>query len=394
MTPRFIGSGIYRGSSYGAWHPLHIPRVSTVMDLARALGWLPLSQYHTSPRAKPKALTSFHTPDYITALMKAEALQAVTDATRARHGLGTTANPVFAEMFRRPATGAGGVMLAAELLRDGGVAHVPGGGTHHAMADRANGFCYLNDPVLCLLALRQMGLTRIAYVDIDAHHCDGVNAALAGAPDMLMISIHEDRRWPYTGALGDDAGGRALNLPVPRGFNDTEMRHILHQLVMPVLERFDPQAVVLQCGSDAIEEDPLSRLALSNNAHVETALALRDLSPRLIVLGGGGYNPWSVARCWTRVWGALNGHMAEGPLPDAAQGVLRALTWNRRGAGRTPLDHWKTTLNDPAREGPVRPEITDGVASLHARFDATSPHSRHHGPQGRKKTAQCPAPSP
>lgn len=394
MTPRFIGSGIYRGSSYGAWHPLHIPRVSTVMDLARALGWLPLSQYHTSPRAKPKMLTAFHTPDYIAALMRAEALQTVTDATRARHGLGTTANPVFAEMFRRPATGAGGVMLAAELLRDGGVAHVPGGGTHHAMADRANGFCYLNDPVLCLLALRQMGLTRIAYVDIDAHHCDGVDAALAGAPDMLMISVHEDRRWPFTGALDDDAGGRALNLPVPRGLNDTEMRHILHQLVMPVLERFDPQAVVLQCGSDAIEEDPLSRLALSNNAHVETALALRDLSPRLIVLGGGGYNPWSVARCWTRVWGALNGHSADGPLPDAAQDVLRALAWNRRGAGRTPLDHWKTTLNDPPREGPVRPEITDGVASLRARFDATSPHSRYNGPQGWKKTAQSPAPSP
>lgn len=393
MTPVFIGSGIYRGSSYGAWHPLHIPRVSTVMDLARALGWLPAAQYRTSPRAKPQALGMFHTPDYIAALIQAEATQTVDEMTRARHGLGTTANPVFAEMFRRPATGAGGVILAAELLRDGGVVHVPGGGTHHAMADRANGFCYLNDPVLALLTLRRMGLSRIAYVDIDAHHCDGVQDALSGADDMLMISVHEERRWPFTGALEDDAGGRALNLPVPRGFNDSEMRYILHRLVLPVLDRFDPQAVVLQCGSDAIEEDPLSRLALSNNAHVETALALRDLAPRLMVLGGGGYNPWSVARCWTRVWGALNGHSVDGPLPDTAQDVLRALDWNRRGTGRRPQDHWKTTLNDPLRDGPVRPEITSAVASLLARFDATSPHSRRAGARGQKKTAQSPAPS-
>ncbi|MBR3369635.1 MAG: acetoin utilization protein AcuC [Rhodobacteraceae bacterium] len=394
MTPVFIGSGIYRGSSYGAWHPLHIPRVSTVMDLSRALGWLPHAQYRTSPRAKPQALGMFHTPDYVAALMQAEATQTVDDVMRARHGLGTTANPVFAEMFRRPATGAGGVMLAAELVRDGGVVHVPGGGTHHAMADRANGFCYLNDPVLCLLSLRRVGLSRIAYVDIDAHHCDGVQDALAGAQDMLMISIHEDRRWPFTGALHDDGGGRALNLPVPRGFNDSEMRHILQRLILPVLDRFNPQAVVLQCGSDAIEEDPLSRLALSNNAHVETALALRDLAPRLIVLGGGGYNPWSVARCWTRVWGALNGHSADGPLPGPAQDILRALDWNRRGTGRRPQDHWHSTLNDPPRNGPVRAEISDSAAHLRARFDAASSPMGRRGRPGRKKTAQSPAPTP
>jgi len=162
VKPVFIGSEIYRGSSYGAAHPLHIPRVSTVMDMVRALGWLGPGQYRTSPRAKPVALTGFHTPDYIAALERAEAAQAVDEVAFKRHALGTTANPVFPEMFRRPATGAGGVMLAAQLVAEGGVVHVPGGGTHHAMADRANGFCYLNDPVLCLLALRRLGLSRIA----------------------------------------------------------------------------------------------------------------------------------------------------------------------------------------------------------------------------------------
>lgn len=367
MKPVFIGSEIYRGSSYGAGHPLHIPRVSTVMDLVRALDWLPPGQYRTSPRAKPAALTGFHTPDYISALERAEAAQAVDDVAFERHALGTTANPVFPEMFRRPATGAGGVMLAAELVADGGVVHVPGGGTHHALADRANGFCYLNDPVLCLIALRRLGLTRIAYVDIDAHHADGVEAALGADDDMLLISVHEENRWPYTGKLEDTGGGRSYNLPVPRGFNDTEMRHVLHRLILPLLTQFDPQAVVLQCGSDAIQEDPLSRLALSNNAHAEMAETLRDHAPRFIVLGGGGYNPWSVGRCWTRIWGVLNGHDLPDVLPDGAQHILRALTWNRRGPAWQVQPHWTTTLKDAPRPGPVRAELADRVARLRKR---------------------------
>lgn len=370
MTPVFIGSEIYRGSSYGAAHPLHIPRVSTVIDLVRALGWLGPGQYRTSPRAKPAALTIFHTPDYIAALERAEAAQAADETAFTRHALGTTANPVFPEMFRRPATGAGGVMLAAELVADGGVVHVPGGGTHHAMADRANGFCYLNDPVLCLMALRRLGLTRIAYVDIDAHHADGVEAALGGDDDMLLISVHEENRWPYTGRLEETGGGRSVNLPVPRGFNDTEMTHVLRQLILPRLEQFQPQAIVLQSGSDAILEDPLSRLALSNNAHAEVALALREVAPRFIVLGGGGYNPWSVGRCWTRIWGALNGLQVEGPLPDAAQDILRPLTWNRRGPAWQVQPHWTATLNDPRRPGPVRADVKDRIARLRQRFGA------------------------
>ena len=375
-TPLFIGSDIYRGSSYGAWHPLHIPRVSTVMDLARALGWLPPAQYRASPRAKPAALVAFHTPDYVAALQAAEAAQVVSDDTRIRFGLGSTANPVFPEMFRRPATGAGGVMLAAELVRGGGVVHVPGGGTHHAMADRANGFCYLNDPVLCLLALRHLGLSRIAYVDIDAHHCDGVEAALSGAEDMLLLSVHEERRWPFTGALEDRGAGRAINLPVPRGLNDTEMRAILHRLILPALDQFAPQAIVLQCGADAIAEDPLSRLDLSNNAHVEVLLTLRAQAPRLIVLGGGGYNPWSVARLWTRIWGALNGRAVAGPLPDAAQQVLGALSWNRRGIGRNPPAQWRETLNDTPREGPLRPEVSSRIDHLRGRILPDAPKGR------------------
>ncbi len=369
MTPPlFIGSEIYRGSTYGARHPLAIPRVSTVMDLARALDWLPAAQYRPSPRAKPAALTAWHTPAYIAALQQAEAAGHVDPATRERHALGTLSNPVYPEVFRRPATGAGGVMLAADLLRDGGVVHVPGAGTHHALPDRANGFCYINDPVLALLQLRALGLQRIAYVDIDAHHCDGVEHGLAGAGDVLLISVHEENRWPFTGRLTDDGGGNAFNLPVPRGFNDTEMAAARDRLILPALEAFAPQAVVLQCGADAVAEDPLSRLALSNGAHAEMALALRAAAPRLMVLGGGGYNPWSVARCWVRVWGALNGQAIPDHLPEPARAVLSALTWHRRGMGPVPRPGWVETLADPPCPGPLRGTVAERIDTLRRRL--------------------------
>ena len=361
---RFIGSEIYRASSYGGVHPLRIPRVSTVMDLARALGWLARDRYVPSPRARPAALEMWHDPAYVAALERAEAEGAVTAEVRARHGLGTTSNPVFAEMFRRPATSAGGTMLAAELVREGGVVHVPGGGTHHALRDRAAGFCYLNDPVLCILALRRLGLERIAYVDIDAHHGDGVEAAFAGDSAVLLISVHEERRWPFTGALEEDGGGNAFNLPVPAGFNDTEMRAVLEGLILPRLSSFGPQAVVLQCGADALLEDPLSRLALSNNAHLGVVRALRGLVPRLIVLGGGGYNPWSVARCWTLVWAELSGQPVPDRLPEPAAAVLSALDPRTLRWREAPEARLVTTLRDPPREGQVRAELRARLAQL------------------------------
>jgi len=359
--PLFLGHEIYRRSSYGPRHPLHVPRVSTVIDLARALGWLPATRFRTSPRAKPAALTIWHTPAYVAALARAETAQSVSDDERARHGLGTVSNPVFPEMFRRPATSAGGSLLAGELLARGGVVYHPAGGTHHGLPDRANGFCYLNDPVLAMLSLRRAGVRRIAYVDIDAHHPDGVEAAFDGHPEVLMISVHEERRWPFTGGLHDSAGGSAFNLPVPRGFNDAEMRAVLHALILPRVDAFRPEAIVLQCGADAVEEDPLSRLSLSNNAHWSVVAALAPIAPRYLVLGGGGYNPWSVGRLWAGVWATLAGAEIPDRLPPEAEAVLRALSWARRVV---PGEEMFVTLRDRPREGPVRPEIRERLALL------------------------------
>ena len=363
----FIGSEIYRGSSYGGWHPLRVPRVSTAMDLSRALGWLPSEAYVASPRAKPEALHVWHDPDYVAALQRAEASQKVSASERDRFGIGTPNNPVFGEMYRRPATAAGGSLLAGELLRNGGVIYNPAGGTHHGMPARANGFCYLNDPVLAMLSLRRNGARRIAYVDIDAHHPDGVELAFAGDADCLMISVHEEGLWPRTGDIAETAGGSALNLPVPRGLNDDEMALIREDLILPAVTQFKPDVVVLQCGADAVEEDPQAHLSLSNNAHWAIVRALSGIAPRYLVLGGGGYNPWSVGRLWTGVWGILSGQDIPERLPARAEEVLRNLRFEGNSRGRNPPEHWFTTLQDAPRNGAIRDEIRTRVAQLRAR---------------------------
>ncbi len=354
--PIYIGSEVYRRSSYGPKHPLAIPRVSTCTDLCRAMGWLDDAQYRDSPIATDAELARFHDPAYIAAVREAEATQSVSDAARARYRIGADSNPIYGEMFRRPATSAGGVMLAARLTAQGGIVYCPGGGTHHGRRDRASGFCFVNDPVLGLLTWLDQGLDNIVYLDIDAHHGDGVQDAFHDDPRVLTISVHEEGRWPFTGLAEDRAGGAARNFPVPQGFNDSEMAWLMAHAIRPLIRSRAPQAIMLQAGADALEEDPLARLSLSNNAHFTVTAALMKLSSRLAVLGGGGYNPFTVGRCWAGIWATLNGLPIPPTLPPAAENVLRGLRYGR-AAGRNPPAHWFTTIQDEARDGAVRDEI-------------------------------------
>ncbi|MEM7471977.1 MAG: acetoin utilization protein AcuC [Pseudomonadota bacterium] len=344
-------------------HPLRVPRVSTVMDLARALGWLPRAQFVSSPQAKPKVLMDWHDRAYVDALVRVARVQDASDTERLRHQLGTATNPIFPEMLSRPATGVGGALLAGELLAQGGVVFQPGGGTHHGMPDRANGFCYLNDPVFAILSLRQNGAQRIAYIDIDAHHADGVEHGFGDDPECLMISVHEAGLWPRTGGLGE-GGPATYNLPVERGMNDDEMAFVRDALILPLVRGFRPDAIILQCGADAVEEDPLSHQSLSNNAHWGVLAGLMGLAPRLLVQGGGGYNPWSVGRLWTGNWAVLNGIEIPDRLPAEAEGVLRALSFEGNRRGKNPPEHWFTTLRDAPRNGPLRSRLRENVETL------------------------------
>jgi acetoin utilization protein AcuC len=362
LRPVYIGSEIYRRSTYGPKHPLAIPRVSTCTDLCRAMHWLPVVAFVEAPMASDAEIARFHAPEYIAALRRAERTQSVPEQDRERFRIGADGNPVYREVFSRPATSAGGVMLAARLTAAGGAVHCPGGGTHHGRPSRASGFCYLNDPVLGLLTWLDLGLDNLVYLDIDAHHGDGVQDAFHDDERVLTISIHESGRWPFSGLAGDRAGGAARNFPVPRGFNDTEMRWLLQHAILPLIRERQPQAIMLQTGADALLEDPLARLSLSNNAHWSVVEAVRHLTPRLVVVGGGGYNPYTVGRCWAGIWATLNDIPIPSRTTPEAEAVLRALSY-ARAAGRNPPEHWFTTLRDAPREGIVREEVR-GLAEL------------------------------
>lgn len=357
MAPRarFIGSEIYRRSRYGGKHPLAIPRVSLVIDLCRALGWLPEGAYLEAEPATAAALERFHDPAYVRAVAECERTQSATAEQRERYGLGANGNPVFGEVFRRPATACGATLLAAEQLRAGGIVHSPAGGTHHGRRARASGFCYFNDPVLGIFAFLDQGLSRVAYVDLDAHHCDGVEDALGGDRRVLIVSVHEAGRWPGTGLAASPERG-IHNFPVPPGFNDSELDHLLDAAILPALAAFAPEALILQCGADALAEDPMSKLALSNQAYWRAVQRMRGLAPRLLVLGGGGYNPWAVARCWSGIWAVLNGIAIPDRLPAPAEAVLRQVSWSHSLA-RNPPAAWFTTLADAPRPGTVRAEV-------------------------------------
>ena len=173
-------------------------------------------------------------------------------------------------VFRRPATSVGGALMAAELLAQGATVYAPGVGNHHGQKARASGFCFVNDIALGILRLRELGFRRIAYLDLDAHHGDGVEAAFGTDLEVLTISVHEEGRWPRTGLVHDPAHA-VYNFAVPPGFHDAELAYLVDAAIRPVIQNFAPEILLVLPGADALEADKMSKLSLSNNAHLGCA---------------------------------------------------------------------------------------------------------------------------
>ena len=351
-----VGHEVYRRPAYGSHHPLSIARVETTLDLCRALGWLGPEEYVESPVASLAELARFHAPDYVNAVRLGAA---------GRYNLGGMENPVFPGLFERAATSVGGSIEAARLALAGRVVFHPAGGTHHGRPDRASGFCYFNDPVFAIFTLLDGGVRRLLYVDLDAHHGDGVQDAFAHDARVHTVSIHENGRWPHSGAADDIGEGRACNLPVPRGFNDSELELLATGAVLPLAMRLRPEAIVITCGADALAGDPLSAMALSNVALWSVIERLCALAPAAVVLGGGGYNPWTVARYWTGLWGRLSGRSIPAALPAEARAILARLDCDLVDEEeRRP--EWLSTLADAPHPGPVRAEVRELLERDHA----------------------------
>jgi len=361
--PLFVGSPVYRHAAYGANHPLAIPRVATVMGLCEMLGWLDQDNFRESPPATIDQLARFHSRDYIGALRAAEAAGRVEPEIRERYAVGNRENPVFAGVFERASTAVGGSILAARLAMECGIAYHPSGGTHHGRPDRASGFCYFNDPVFAILSFLDEGAGRVLYIDVDAHHGDGVQDAFADDERVFTISVHEAGRFPFSGPAEDRGGGQARNFPVPRGFNDSELEYLMEAAVLPMSHDFAPDAAVITCGADGLAGDPLSAMELSNIALWRAVEMVAALAPATAVLGGGGYNPWTVARCWTGLWGRLNGWPTGDTLTAEARELLRSLDSDLVDE-EDRLDEWFTVLADRPAPGPVRDEISAVVRKV------------------------------
>jgi len=366
-APLYVGSDIYRKAAFGFNHPLNIVRHAAVVDLLRMLGWLTDRDFRESEPATVRQLLDFHDRAYLKALQYANSTGRVEPSVRERYQIGTFENPLFQGLFERAAMTVGGSILSAELAAEGHVVFHPSGGTHHGRPDRASGFCYLNDPVFAILTLMQKDFERVLYVDLDAHHGDGVEDAFYEEPRVTTASIHEQKRWPFSGTHSHPHAG-AYNFPVPSGLNDSELAYIMQNAVLPIARATELDALVVCCGADCLAGDPLSHMKLSNVALWESVDELLALGVPAVVLGGGGYNPWTVTRYWAGMWGRLAGHEMPDSLPPEAVDYMTGMECDLIDE-EDVQEAWLTTMADSPYPGPVRNEIKLLVANVEKQFE-------------------------
>jgi len=279
-------------------------------------------------------LELFHTPEYLDVLQRASRGNGGVDVLQA--GLATPDTPVFLGMYDYASLAAGASLLGADLILEDkvDVAFNPSGGYHHAHASHAAGFCYINDVVLASLRLAAAG-KRVLVLDIDAHHCDGVQEAFYERADILTLSFHEfgPGFFPGTGAV-DEVGlstgrGYSVNTPLPEGTDD-EMFALAFRSVAPaVIEKFSPDVIVMELGMDCLAGDPLTDLQMTNNAYADAIELIMKLGVPILAVGGGGYNPQNSVRGWALAWSVMVGQA--GHADDLSLGMggvmLESLDW-------------------------------------------------------------------
>lgn len=323
MKTAFIYSDEFGKYNYGSSHPMRPVRLKLTYELIKACGLLnlPNTRFVEARKATEEEVFLFHTKDYIKTLKQADSGDMPKDGWK--HGLGYGDNPVFNGVYEWSLYSTGASIQAAELVSSGKVdaAFNICGGLHHAMADRASGFCYLNDAAIAVKYLLHHG-KRVAYVDIDAHHGDGVQAAFYDTDKVLTISLHESgyNLFPGTGfssEIGIGKGkGYSVNLPFPPNADDEIFVKGFEEIVPLFIEKFKPDILVTQLGVDTFRADPITNLNLTTNGFERMIKGFRAAGLPWIALGGGGYNLGNVARAWTLAWAIMNDIKLEDKMPD------------------------------------------------------------------------------
>ena len=369
-----VGSRELGPLTYQLSHPLlTIPRGTLALDLIEAYGAIAEGEYIEGSPASADQLEWFHTRAYLDALRESERLGYVTKEDRQRFNIGNMENPWFPDIYGLPARAAGCSIRAAEEVIAGRMAFSPMGGMHHTMPDKANGFGYVNDCVLAIHRLRQEGL-RVLYVDIDAHHGNGVESAFLQDPDVFTLSLHMDTlyAYPYTGGQIQDFGGKhggyaCLNVPLPAGTHDAEYELVIGAVLPEVMSVFKPDVVVLEPGTDILFADPLGKFRISTQYFLRIVEQVKETSPRLLVLGGGGYHPILLARCWVGVWEKLSGRSLPLEIPKEGQALLEAVGWDE-DEDKDYYHDLFVSRADKIPQAEVRPEfhaLLDKIRRLH-----------------------------
>jgi acetoin utilization protein AcuC len=329
------------GYDFGRGHPLAPVRVELTMELARTLGVLDRIDVTGFDAATDEMLRLVHTAGYLDAVKQA----GQTLAPDPSHGLGTADDPVFLGMHEASALVAGASLAAVQAVFDGSHDHGVNisGGLHHAMPDRASGFCVYDDPAIAIAWLLAQGVERVAYVDIDVHHGDGVQAVFWDDPRVLTISLHESGRtlFPGTGfpedVGGPNARGTAINFAFPPGTTDTEWHRAFDGTVPEALRHFAPTYLVTQHGCDTHALDPLANLLLSVDGQRLAHAKLHDLAHevcdgRWLAVGGGGYELVQVVpRTWTHLLAIATGE----PIDPQTQTPQEWREFVKRRTGET-----------------------------------------------------------
>jgi acetoin utilization protein AcuC len=283
-----------------------------------------------APRRATRAeIEKFHSPRYLDELERAACGDLTVEALHM--GLGTADTPVFKDMVECAAWGCGASLTGAELILAGKAdfAFNPLGGFHHAMAEKAAGFCYLNDVVLACMKLADAG-KRVLFVDVDAHHGDGVQAAFYGRRDVMAISFHESGKalFPWGGfedEIGEGPGrGYNVNVPLPAGTYDEVYLRAFRTIVPPLARAYGPDVIMLELGMDALAGDPLTHLALTNNAIAEVVRELMIFQKPVLAAGGGGYHVENTVRGWALAWKTFARDDDEHDLSMGMGGVMLA----------------------------------------------------------------------
>lgn len=320
--------------SYGPNHPFQVERVGDVLLLLNSLGYLPRDGSPIDhPPARRADLEIFHDPSYLDCL---EAEGGSDRRVALAYGLGTSDNPIFPGLWEACLLVAGGSLTAAawvlDGLRNGSArrAFHPTGGLHHAHASSASGFCYVNDGVLAIRRMVGSGY-RVLYVDVDAHHGDGVQEAFYSDPSVLTISIHQDGRTLYPGTgfpteIGTGPGmGYSVNFPLLPGATDEDFDFVIAEVLDPLVRAYRPDIIVTEIGVDSLRDDPLTLLDWSLAGLDRFLDWTIGMNLPWLALGGGGYRRWNVIRGWSLVWARMIGtalperrplRNGDAPLPE------------------------------------------------------------------------------